>query len=97
MHRAGVPLAGTRSGVTPGVDAIAAAVQLVQPGWLEPRERDALAAFVLAWRQHWPTSFAAGFGGDAARLVAWARSACPDPGRLIKLRRIALANLASVL
>ncbi len=97
LHRAGVPLAGTRIGAAPEVAEIVAAVHHVLSAQLAPRERDALAAFVAAWRQHWPTSFASGFGSAAGRISTWAAQACADHGRFLKLRRIALANLASVL
>lgn len=101
MHRAGVPLAGKRAGAPPSRDALADAVHLLalDAGAAEGsgREREALGAFVLAWRDHFRGSYQAAFGPDAARLSSWAESVTPDANRRIKLRRIALETLANVI
>ena len=60
------------------------------------RERDALAAFILAWDSHFPSSFRAVLGHDEAAARAWARASMTDRGRYLKLRRIAVAHLATV-
>jgi hypothetical protein len=97
-HRAGAPLAGARSGPAPSQSVLADAVRtLVSAGALSPREREALGALLLAWRDHWARAFAASFGADAVRLSEWADAATPDANRRIKLRRIALESLATVL
>ncbi len=64
----------------------------------EPQGRDseALAAFVFAWHHHWPEVFQAAFG-DARAGLAWAGQQFSDDGRYLKLRRIAIENLAHVL
>jgi hypothetical protein len=56
---------------------------------------DALWAWLRAFRQHWPKRFEETLGstGDAA-LEALARRPC-DPNRYLKLRRIALEQLAA--
>lgn len=58
------------------------------------RDAEALAAWLIAWRDHWPTSFAGAFAADLIGVRAWADAHARDAGRRIKLRRIALANLA---
>ena len=71
--------------------------ELVESGSGTPREREALAAFVLAWADQWPRTFARELAGDADELVRWAEATASDADRRIKLRRIAIENLASVL
>lgn len=63
------------------------------------RLRDALGGLLMAVRDHYPKVFgelARGEGFAALSRWAW-RSLQSDPGRMLKLRRIALANLAEVL
>jgi hypothetical protein len=61
------------------------------------RDRDALSAFVLAWRRQWPRSFARAFGANASSVAGWADAAVTDASRYIKLSRIAMAHLATIL
>lgn len=93
---AGLPLTGAR-GHPPAAREMALAVRALLDTPHEPRERDALAAFLIAWRDHWPTSFASELGDDAARAESWARGAIEDRNRMVKLRRIAIERLATVL
>lgn len=98
LHRAGLPLAGRRHGPPPPPEEMARCVrELVRNSSGAGREREALAAFVLAWADHWPSSFRRHFPDDGSRLVAWAEAIADDADRRIKLRRIAIENLASVL
>src|SRR5207248_1934102 len=97
LRDAGLPVAAPRTSTRRSprelADALRAAIASVPVG----RDRDALAAFVLAWSQHWPSSFATALGDAAAASIDWARCAASDPDRYLKLRRIALENLAQVL
>lgn len=95
LRDAGLPLAGDREVRPHDVAAIAAAVRDAVAARASGREADALAAFILAWRGHWPTSFARVLGDD--HIAQWAEEHRGDPGRYLKLRRIAIANLAQVL
>ena len=97
LQRAGLPLAGERRGEAPSEGEIAAALRAVLAAPSALRERDALVAFVDAWRQHWPSSFARALQGEAAEVARWAEANRGDEGRRLKLRRIALANLATTL
>lgn len=98
LHRAGLPLAGERSGPAPSAEQMAGCVRsLVASGSGSAREREALAAFVLAWADQWPRTFARVFEGDGGALVLWAEATATDANRRIKLRRIAMESLASVL
>jgi hypothetical protein len=97
LHRAGLPMAGERTGDPPSEGEIAEALSAVLVEDVAPRERDALVAFVDAWRQHWPSSFARALGDRAPAVTRWATAHPVDEGRRLKLRRIALANLAHTL
>lgn len=99
LIRGGVPLAAEREGPPVSAAALGEAVRAVLASPTPPagREQEALAAFLLAWRKEWPTTFASVFGDDAEDLAAWARFSIPDPNRYLKLRRIAVANLAEIL
>ena len=94
LRDAGLPLATPRTERLPSIAELGAAVRAAVAQQPTGREADALAAFVFAWRQHWPTSFE-----DACddTILDWAERNRRDPNRFLKLRRIALANLASVL
>lgn len=98
LHRAGLPIAGERSGPMPSADEMARCVlEIVASRGGSAREREALAAFVIAWADQWPHTFARCFAGEASTLVQWAEATATDPERRIKLRRIAIESLASVL
>lgn len=97
LRDGGLPLALERSGVTrtPGELAVATRAAIAEaPGG---RDAEALAAFVFAWHQHWPASFATELGGDADAVVGWATRNAIDDNRYLKLRRIALENLSQIL
>ncbi len=91
-----MPLAIPSSGIRRTADDLAtatrAAIELAPSG----RDSEALAAFVFAWHHHWPDSFAASFA-DAVEVIDWAARHAIDDNRYLKLRRIALENLAHVL
>jgi hypothetical protein len=98
LRSAGLPLGmPDPDAVAPGVDELARAVELAIASEPRARAREALAAFVLAWRRQWPRTFARVFGDAAATTGAWAESAIADPNHHIKLSRIATAHLANVL
>jgi hypothetical protein len=94
LHRAGVPLLAEASGPAPSAGEIGLAVREVLQTSPRGREAEALAAFLFAWQQHFPTSFAEALDGEA---LVWAQRQLTDPNRYLKLRRIALAHLAEIL
>jgi len=94
LRDAGLPLATARGDRTPSTAELSAAARAAIAQSPTGREAEALAAFILAWSQHWPVSFAAACDDS---MVEWASRNSLDPNRYLKLRRIALANLASVL
>lgn len=96
LRDGGLPLSLPRSGSTPSVEELGDAARAAIAASPGGREADALAAFLLAWAQHWPTSFRAAHGEDAASVAAWASAHTTDENRYLKLRRIALENLATV-
>jgi hypothetical protein len=97
LRDGGLPLALPRTDAKPTPRELADATRDAIAAKPRGREVDALTAFVLAWAHHWPTSFAAAFGDDTCSVSAWAESHTTDENRYLKLRRIALENLASVL
>jgi hypothetical protein len=56
-----------------------------------------LFAWLRAWQQHWGTSFEATFGAEGVEIVERLRARLKDESRYLKLRRIAIENLANVL
>lgn len=97
LRDGGLPLALPSSGVTRSLEELAAATRSAIAQRPTGRDAEALAAFVFAWHQHWPASFARGLGADASAVVSWAAQNAIDEGRYLKLRRIALENLARIL
>lgn len=99
LSRGGLPLAGSAAANRPTPAELAAAVRQVRHAGPPPpgRPRDALCAFLLAWRHHWPASFAQAFGEEADAVAGWARSLVDDADRFLKLRRIATARLAEII
>jgi hypothetical protein len=97
LRNGGLPLAMPVSGPPPRDEEIAAVARQAIASAPVGRDADALAAWLLAWGDHWPSSFRRCFGTDEPRVLAWARSHAWPPDRYIKLRRIALENLASLL
>ncbi|HUH02937.1 MAG TPA: hypothetical protein VML75_13160 [Kofleriaceae bacterium] len=99
LRRGGLPLGAPGTGPAPTAEELATAVQAVLAADPPPtgRARDALCAFVLAWRRHWPRTFARVFAAAAPGVRQWAEDAATDPNRTLKLSRIATAHLASVL
>lgn len=97
LRDGGLPLAIERTGDVPTASELASAAQAVLHEHSTGRHSEALAAFLFAWRHHWPRVFEAAFGEQASGLLAWAGRQFSDDNRYIKLRRIAIENLARVL
>ncbi len=97
LRDGGLPLATERSGATRTPSELAHATRAAIAEAPCGREAEALAAYVFAWHQHWPASFASELGGDAEAVVDWAARNAIDDNRYLKLRRIALAHLALIL
>ena len=64
---------------------------------LPERRRETLHAWLAAFRHHWPARFSAVLGDDGDRALARLAATPGDPNRYLKLRRIALENLAHLL
>ena len=97
LRDGGLPLATSRSPRRPTAHELAAAIRSAIATNPTGRDADALTAFALAWAHHWPSSFAAELGSDTETVIAWARERARDENRYLKLRRIALENLANLL
>ncbi len=99
LREAGLPEGAPRAPRTGPLDAArlrSAVGSLSRELEREDRDRLAtLAAWLRAFRRHWPEAFAATLGEDGARALA-ALAALPlDQNRVLKLRRIAVENLAA--
>jgi len=97
LRDGGLPLAIAGTGAAITVHELAGATRAAVAENPTGRESEALAAFVFAWRHHWPGSFHGAFGDEEPELLAWAGRQFSDDGRYLKLRRIAIENLAHVL
>lgn len=63
---------------------------------LSAARRDPLRAWLRALRHHWPERFAGLFGETGERFVERLMAEPMDDNRYLKLRRIAIENLAGV-
>ena len=97
LRDGGLPLALPSSGMTRSSEELAIATRTAIAQQPTGREAEALAAFVFAWHHHWPGSFARELGAHALSVVDWASRNAVDEERYLKLRRIALENLARIL
>lgn len=97
LRDAGLPIAAATTGQRPTTTVLAASVRAAMVSVAAEREAEALAAWLFAWRDHWPSTFADSFGTDVAMVVGWASAHVADNGRYCKLRRIAIENLATIL
>ena len=97
LRAGGVPLALPASDRRVEAKDLAAATRAVIEAQPTGRDAEALAAWLFAWQHHWPQSFAAALADDATAVVEWAGRHIVDANRYLKLRRIALENLAQLL
>jgi hypothetical protein len=97
LRDGGLPLAIERTGASTTVSELAGATWAAVAEHPEGRDGEALAAFVFAWHDHWPRVFEGSFGDAGGGLLSWAAQQFSDAGRYLKLRRIAIENLAHVL
>lgn len=97
LRDAGLPIAAATTGGRPTTATLAASARAAMSSGATGREVEALAAWLFAWRDHWPSTFAGSFGTDVAAVVGWAAAHAVDDGRYRKLRRIAIENLATIL
>lgn len=64
---------------------------------LDPDLMVPVTAWLSAWEHHWPASFEETFTSSGLELLAGLRASVPDANHYLKLRRIAIENLAHVL
>jgi hypothetical protein len=98
LTEAGVPDGAARVPPAVSLDAAAIAAALSSIGEtadrLRPHERECLAAWLAAFRHHWPDRFTALLGPLGDRVLHRCTAGDFDPNRYLKLRRIATENLA---
>jgi len=97
LRAGGLPLAIEPAPTVPAPATLATSARRAIATGACGREAEALAAWLFAWAHHWPSSFAASFAGDRHEVLAWAARAAVDDNRYLKLRRIAIENLATIL
>ena len=89
LRAAGVPLAGPKADAPFDARRVARAARSALAS-AQGVEREALDAWLCAWASHWPTSYRLLIGVETSH-------GGEDPGRHVKLRRIAMARLAVLL
>jgi hypothetical protein len=97
LCEAGVPDGALRPAPAGALDvtAVGAALRTLAAGdRLATAKRDCLGAWLGAFRRHWPDQFGAMFGPLGESLFAECTTGDVDLNRYLKLRRIAIANLA---
>ena len=97
LRAGGVPLALPTPSLEVQVGDLAGATRAAIAQHPNGRDADALAAWIFAWQHHWPQSFTVALGADATSVAEWASRHEVDVNRYLKLRRIALENLARIL
>lgn len=97
LLRAGVPVGPARPPPRglPDDESLRCAVLEIEARWT-PEELVPYAAWLSAWAHHWPTRFRAVFGDEGRKLERRLRAGVVDANRYIKLRRIAIQNLAEL-
>lgn len=95
----GLPLGAGRAPPTravPEAKLRRAVLTLVRSPKLAPVDRETLAAYLAAFQQHFSHRFAEVFGEDGPNFTSMVRDAILDVNRYLKLRRIAVENLARI-
>jgi len=64
---------------------------------LDPALREPLMAWLCGFRQHWNSSWTRGIGAVGDRLIEELDRLPLDPNRYLKLRRIAIENLSTLI
>ncbi len=64
---------------------------------VSPERRELLLAWLRAWKHHWPVRFGSLLGASGERCLSLLPEQPADPNRYLKMRRIAIENLAHVL
>lgn len=97
LRAGGVPLAIEAAAAIPSPAVLAATARAAIDAGVSGRDAEALAAWLCAWAHHWPSSFTTSFAGARAEVLEWAKRAAIDDNRYLKLRRIAIENLSTIL
>ncbi len=96
----GLPDGAVRPAPTAAFDAAAAAAavnEVARDTTLEEARVAPLLAWLRAWQHHWGDHFERTLGAEGAALVRRLQRRLDDRNRYLKLRRIAIANLAALL
>jgi hypothetical protein len=97
----GVPAGSVRPQPQAPLDAAAVRLAVAEiAGALDRGDQawaDALLAWLSAFRHHWPDRYAVVLGPTGDRAIADLETVAADSNRYLKLRRIAIDNLARVL
>lgn len=98
LEAAGLPDGPVRPAPRRGdFDGIRAALAAIDPAALDDAQAAALQAWLRAWRHHWPSRFEAELGERGDDVLAALAGRALDENRYLKLRRIAVENLAGFL
>jgi len=96
----GLPDGAPRPPPTGRIDPVAvkvAVLEVARTPTLTVAKVAPLLAWLRAWRHHWPARFAEVFGDMQPEFLDALQKRLDDKNRYLKLRRIAIANLAHIL
>ncbi len=101
LAAAGMPEGAIRPTRQGSIDPIrvraAVAAVASEPGEIDPWHVEPLLAWLRGLKHHWPPTFNAILGPAGEQFLARLERLPADPGRYLKLRRIAIENLSHLL
>lgn len=96
LEAAGVPIGAPRPVRSiPDPDALRATLEELSRTRIPEELKEPLRAWLRGYRHHWPEEFVTTLGSAGAALLEVLEAEESDPNRYLKLRRIAIANLAA--
>ncbi|MHB1846607.1 MAG: hypothetical protein ACYCWW_17440 [Deltaproteobacteria bacterium] len=95
LEEAGVPIGALRPAKPRSGRSLREALREALSAPAPESSLEALWAWLRAFRQHWPARFSACLGEDGLAALRELSARPFDENRYLKLRRIALANLAA--
>src|ERR1700761_5208155 len=100
LAEAGMPIGAIRPASCGPIDPArlrdAVAAVAAEPDDIDPWHVEPLMAWLRGFKHHWPPGYAAILGTAGDLCLARLEALPADPGRYLKLRRIAIENLSGI-